>query len=316
MKSFWKKPLMKLGKKAVHATLLRFPGGDPHDPIACTYCPEMCRFSCPTAVVSGNDAVTPCNKMSLLHKEERWPGRAAAGGPLWPLYDCTGCGRCTDYCVYEVPVARTLFAARVRYGWDPARKAAAALEDAADPVGDLAEELGDEAAAARRATGYAARVDGKFVVDEPRSLHFLMGRGTSAGLTWQAALEGDARFALAALMGRSWLVHESVWLSRRLGRSAEVLAWVERLRALGVELVLPYHHGKDCIDSGGEGAYPMLFESQARRMAREVWERDRHRAQGVLCFSARAARHLRGSLGPGVAVESVPELFDRGRSQG
>jgi hypothetical protein len=76
-------------------------------------CPEMCRFACPTAVVSANDAVTPCNKMSLLHKEKRWPGRAGGGGPLWALYDCTGCGRCSTHCVYDMPVADQLFAARV-----------------------------------------------------------------------------------------------------------------------------------------------------------------------------------------------------------
>jgi Fe-S oxidoreductase len=306
-----KRPFLSLGKKTLHATLLRFPGGDSHDPIACTYCPEMCRFACPTAVSSGNDAVTPCNKMSLLHKEERWPGRAAAGGPLWPLYDCTGCGRCTEFCVYEVPVGPTLFAARARYAWEPARKAAAQVGDASDPVGDLAEELGDEAAAKRRLAAYlAARAGQPLVADEPRSVQFLASRGHAASLSWQKALDQESvELARVALKGRAWLVHESVWLSRRLGRAPEIAAWVERVRAAGVELVLPFHHGKDCIDSGGEGAYPRLFESQARQMARDVWERDRHRAQGLLCFSRRGAEHLRASLGPDVPVVSVPELF-------
>ncbi|MGZ3709234.1 MAG: hypothetical protein ACXWPM_10880, partial [Bdellovibrionota bacterium] len=87
-------PLKWASKQVLNRTLLRFPGGDSHDPIACVYCPEMCRFSCPTAVVSGNDAVTPCNKMGLVYKEKKWPGQASQGAPLWPIYDCTGCGRC------------------------------------------------------------------------------------------------------------------------------------------------------------------------------------------------------------------------------
>lgn len=306
---------MSLVKKLVHTTLLRFPGGNAHDPIACTYCPEMCRFSCPTAVVSGNDAVTPCNKMGLLHKEERWPGRAAAGGPLWPIYDCTGCGRCTDYCVYEMPVAETLFAARVRYDWEPARRAAASLADREDPVGDLAEELGDENTAVRRLKAFVDAGSGAcLVAEEPRSVHFLVSRGYSASLTWQHALEldgpKDVEWARAKLAGRTWLVHESVWLNRRLERAAVVANWVERIRAERVELVLPFHHGKDCIDSGGEGAYPRLFASQARQMAKDIWERDLHRAQGILCFSKRAAEHLRTALGKEVTVISVPELFE------
>src|SRR5262249_47981854 len=126
-------PLKWVSKQFINRTLLRFPGGDEHSPIACTFCPEMCRFSCPSAVVSGNDAVTPCNKNSLLYKEEKWPGRASAGGPLWTIYDCTGCGRCTEFCVYEMPVADQLFAARAAHPWEPARRAAALLTDAEDP---------------------------------------------------------------------------------------------------------------------------------------------------------------------------------------
>ena len=154
-------PLKWVSKELLHRTLLRFPGGDAHDPIVCVYCPEMCRFSCPTAVVSGSDAVTPCNKMSLLHKEERWPGKAAGGGPLWPLYDCTGCGRCSEYCVYGMPVAETLFEARKQFAWEPAMRAASqGLTDAEDPVGDLADELGDGENAKRRLEAFVARQAG------------------------------------------------------------------------------------------------------------------------------------------------------------
>ncbi len=303
-------PLKWASRKLLHATLLRFPGGDAHDPIACTYCPEMCRFSCPTAVASGNDAVTPCNKMSLLHKEKRWPGRAAAGGPLWPLYDCTGCGRCTDYCVYGVPVADTLLAARAEHAWDPARALAASLTDAVDPAGDLAHELGDEAGARRRSQAFVARAgEGVLLAEEPKSVHYLRSLGHPAELAWEFALgPGHLRSWSERLSGRGWLVHESVWLSRRLGRAEAVAEWVARAREAGITLVLPFHHGRDCIDSGGEGAYARLFEAQALRMARDVWERDRHRAQGIVCFGERAAAHLRRALSGEAPVVSISEI--------
>jgi ferredoxin len=307
-----KRPFLSLGKRIVHRTLLRFPGGDAHDPIACTYCPELCRFSCPTAVVSGNDAVTPCNKMGLLHREERWPGQAAAGGPLWPLYDCTGCGRCSEFCVYGMPVAETLFEARKEFAWEPAQAAARALTDEMDPVGDLADELGDGVSSIRRREAFVARNRESLVAlvaEEPRSLEFLLSRGHEAGLAWENAFdEASLRTWRERLSGRSWLVHESSWLSRRLGSHAQVAQWVEHARAAGISLVLPFHHGKDCIDCGGEGAYPRLFEAQARDMAREIWARDKHRAQGILCFSQRCASHLRAALGGEVPVVSLSEI--------
>jgi ferredoxin len=307
-------PLKWASKKFIHATLLRFPGGDEHSPIACTYCPEMCRFSCPTAVASGNDAVTPCNKNSLLYKEQRWPGRAGGGGPLWTIYDCTGCGRCTNYCVYGMPVGEMLFEARKRFGWDRAREVAAGLGDAADPVGDLADELGDEAAAERRRKAFvAAAGEGGVTVDEARSCYFLQARGTAANLSWdqwlgQLPTSPAWERLRARLAGKRWLVHESVWFSRRLGKADDVRGWVERAGGLGAGLVLPFHAGKDCIDCGGEGAYARLFPEQAATMAREIWERDRHRADGVLCLSARCAAHFRAVLGASVQVVALGEL--------
>jgi ferredoxin len=298
----------KLSKKLIHSTLLRFPGGNSHDPIACVYCPEMCRFSCPTAVVSANDAVTPCNKMGLLHKEARWPGQAAGGQPLWPLYDCTGCGRCTEYCVYEMPVALTLFEARKKHPWERAERAAKELTDAEDPVGDLADELGDEKNSIRRFERFTSARGELVQVPEPKSVYFLLKKGISADLTWEDALE-DSRLAGWAqrLAGRTWLLHESVWLSRRLEGAAEIAVWVEKARAAGIELQLPFEHGMDCTDCGGEGAYSRLFPEQARQMAVDLWARDQHRAQGVLCFSARCAEHLRKCMPAGVPVVSLSE---------
>lgn len=300
-------PVKWVSKKIVHKALLRFPSGDKHDPIACAYCPEMCRFSCPTAVASGNDAVTPCNKNSLLYKEEKWPGQASQGGPLWTIYDCTGCGRCTNYCVYEMPVAKMLFEARSKYPWEAAKAAATGVSDDEDALGDLAHELGDEAGARRRYDGYM-KGKGVAAVWEPRELSFIADMGGAGALAW----ETDARAEIGAslrekLSGKRWLLHESPWLARHLGRAFEIANWVERARKAGLKIEVPYHHGKDCIDCGGEGAYHRLFAEQAATMARDFWERDRDQADGILCVSARCAEHFRKVLGPSVPVVSLVE---------
>jgi ferredoxin len=285
-------PIKWVSKRAIGKLVLSFPASEPRT-VACVYCPEMCRFACPTAVVSGNDAVTPCNKMGLLYKEQKWPGRASGGGELWPIYDCTGCGRCTEYCVYQQPVAETLLAARAERAWGPAREAAARLTEAEDPWGDLAAELGDVRAAEARA---GAR---QVPVTEPKAAHHL-GRP----LAWEEELvSGPA--GVGPLRDRRWLVHESPWLSRRMGRAEQVRGWVERARAKGARLELPHHHGRDCIDCGGEGAYARLFPEQARAMAREIWERDRHRADGVLCFSERCRGHFEGIGVPALTIRQL-----------
>jgi ferredoxin len=296
-------PLKWASKKVIHHTLLRFPGGDTHSPIACVYCPEMCRFSCPTAVVSGNDAVTPCNKMGLLYKEETWPGQTAPGQPLWPIYDCTGCGRCTEYCVYDMPVASKLFEARKQYSWDVAKSLAAEISDQDDPVGDLADELGDGESSNRRLMEFLSRgVNGakeakEIQVNEPKSAYFLKQHGHVAQLSLETILERAlSPAAIKQLSNRTWLLHESVWYSRHLDGAKKLLDWVVKARELGIEIRRSFAQGRDCIDCGGEGAYSRLFPKQAFQMAKEIWERDQHRADGILCFSKRCAVHFQKSL--------------------
>ncbi len=272
------KQLTRLASKAVvKGWLLKFPGGDPKSSIACVYCPEMCRFSCPTAVASGNDAVTPSNKMSSLH----W------GNESWPIYDCTGCGRCTEYCVYDMPVAERLFEARKKAGWERAHTVARGLED---PWGDLHWELGVSGAEPGAASGWI----------EPQAFYFhtrVLNRSFAA--PWDGW-----RFGTKVLKGR-WLLHESVWHSRRLGRFEQVDAWAKELASAGVDLVRPFEHGMDCVDCGGEGAYSRLFPKQAQVMAQDFWDREKGRADGILCVSDRCAEHLRKVLGPSVQVESM-----------
>jgi Fe-S oxidoreductase len=73
----------------------------------CTYCPKMCRFSCPVSEASGRETVTPWGKMSALKRGEESPGAEAA-----LAYACTGCLRCQRYCAHGVDVPEALFPGR------------------------------------------------------------------------------------------------------------------------------------------------------------------------------------------------------------
>lgn len=314
-------PIKWVSKKALHLTLLRFPGGDSKDPIACAYCPELCRFSCPTSVVTGNDAVTPRFKHSLLYKEKNWAETMNRLGPMWPIYDCTGCGRCTEYCVYEVPVADRLFEARSTHPWAKTKRVQIELNDSNDPVGDLAYELGDLENSQRRFDSFMNQFSSPAVpiVAEPKSLFFCRSQTfghSRAGLTelyWHRSLNDPkpevVERVASRLMGTTWLVHESVFLSRRLKQFPKVEKWISLLTERGVKLTVPFHHGNDCLDCGGEGVYARLFPDQARSMATEIWERDKGRANGILTFSSRCTQHLKFSLGSSLSILDLPSLL-------
>lgn len=99
--------------------LLKFSGRFRQEPEACFYCPEMCRFSCPVAETLKDNSVTPRGKMSLVHLAERgFSDEKVAGGAeerLWFLEQCTGCGRCTEFCLYENDVGSILREERAKH---------------------------------------------------------------------------------------------------------------------------------------------------------------------------------------------------------
>jgi Fe-S oxidoreductase len=77
----------------------------------CTYCPSMCRHTCPVADAEAREAVTPQAKMATL--ESLRTGRFAFSTPAASvLYACNGCGACTQSCVHGIDVATALFAGR------------------------------------------------------------------------------------------------------------------------------------------------------------------------------------------------------------
>lgn len=119
----------------------------------CTYCPKLCRFSCPVAVAEGREALIPRQLMLSvnLHRRGERPLNEDTALQLW---SCVDCGACTEFCEHGNPVSEVLVAARadlVDGGVCP-RPVASALgafiEEGTltgDPAGDRpgAELLGD-----------------------------------------------------------------------------------------------------------------------------------------------------------------------------
>jgi Fe-S oxidoreductase len=77
----------------------------------CTFCPKMCRFSCPVAEASGRENYTPQAKMDRLNQLRRgnvaWTEQATD-----PLYACTGCRQCTTNCLHGNEPGLVLLAGR------------------------------------------------------------------------------------------------------------------------------------------------------------------------------------------------------------
>jgi len=79
----------------------------------CTYCPKMCRHVCPVSNALGNESFIPQAKMELLNMLRR---RAIPWEQdyVLPMYGCTGCRLCQQFCVHKVDVAAALTAGRAR----------------------------------------------------------------------------------------------------------------------------------------------------------------------------------------------------------
>ncbi len=77
----------------------------------CTYCPKMCRFSCPVSEASGREQYTPQAKMDRLNQLRRghvtWSEKTSE-----PLYACTGCRQCTTACMHGNEPGLVLLAGR------------------------------------------------------------------------------------------------------------------------------------------------------------------------------------------------------------
>ena len=79
----------------------------------CTYCPKLCRFSCPVAEAERRETVTPWGLMRLL--EFTRTGDVELDKEVAEtFYHCTGCARCQTWCEHDNDVTAAMWAARAR----------------------------------------------------------------------------------------------------------------------------------------------------------------------------------------------------------
>lgn len=77
----------------------------------CTYCPKMCRFTCPAAKGEGRETVTPWGMMRLA--ELTRDGSVELDAEIAnTFYHCTGCRRCQAFCKHDNDVPQVLVEVR------------------------------------------------------------------------------------------------------------------------------------------------------------------------------------------------------------
>jgi len=106
----------------------------------CSYCPKLCRFSCPVAQVEHSETVTPTGKMTLLRlvRDQVMPFDPETADVF---YRCTGCLISRTYCEHGIEVPPPFEAARaeaVKSGVAPApaMRALAAWQEHGNPFGE------------------------------------------------------------------------------------------------------------------------------------------------------------------------------------
>lgn len=87
----------------------------------CTYCPKLCRFSCPAAEAENRETVTPWALMRLL--EYVRTGDVELSDEVAEIfYHCMGCRRCQQWCKHDNDVPEAMWAARAllrEHGYGP-----------------------------------------------------------------------------------------------------------------------------------------------------------------------------------------------------
>ncbi len=77
----------------------------------CTYCPKVCRFSCPVSEATANESHSAWGKMTTAHQVALGQRRMDESASK-AIHACTGCGRCKSFCKHDNEVGDALFAAR------------------------------------------------------------------------------------------------------------------------------------------------------------------------------------------------------------
>jgi Fe-S oxidoreductase len=77
----------------------------------CTYCPKLCRHTCPVSNAEARETLVPRDKMATMRRLRLREGDVNVV-ETEPIYGCTGCGACTAFCLHGVEVGPALFRGR------------------------------------------------------------------------------------------------------------------------------------------------------------------------------------------------------------
>ncbi len=79
----------------------------------CTYCPKLCRHTCPVSNAEPRESIIPQAKMATLRQLRTLaiPNETRAEMSE-ALYACSGCGACTEFCRHSVETGPALFGGR------------------------------------------------------------------------------------------------------------------------------------------------------------------------------------------------------------
>jgi fumarate reductase (CoM/CoB) subunit B len=77
----------------------------------CTYCPKLCRHTCPVSNAEARETVVPQAKMATMRRLRLADGEKSVADTE-PLYACTGCGACGEACLHHIAVGPSLFRGR------------------------------------------------------------------------------------------------------------------------------------------------------------------------------------------------------------
>jgi Fe-S oxidoreductase len=77
----------------------------------CTFCPKLCRHTCPVSNAEAKETLTPRDKMATMRALRR-DEIARTVENTEPIYGCTGCGACTDFCLHKVEPGLALLRGR------------------------------------------------------------------------------------------------------------------------------------------------------------------------------------------------------------
>lgn len=78
----------------------------------CTFCPRLCRFECPVALVEYNETFTPTSKMMLVYMSEM--GIVEQDKVKETFYMCVDCKHCITPCIHRIDVPKVLISARAK----------------------------------------------------------------------------------------------------------------------------------------------------------------------------------------------------------